>query len=124
MIKRLKPEEKKEIPKARSNTISNEEQLKIDSHIFKLEMINKEIEESRKLNNEEMEKEIESTREIHMNDIESIIKLLIKYIGMNYADEELISCMKEDMENSVNDVISFFKEKFENIKQKIEKRYE
>ena len=34
-------------------------------------MMNKEIEESRKLNMEEMEKEIQKTKEIHMSDIES-----------------------------------------------------
>ena len=43
---------------------------------------------------------------------------------MFYADEELISCMKEDMENSINDVITFYNEKFDNISHKIKKRYE
>jgi len=43
---------------------------------------------------------------------------------MGFVDEELISCMKEDMENSINDVIIHYNEKFENISSKIRKRYE
>lgn len=43
---------------------------------------------------------------------------------MDYADEELIACMKEDMENSINDVVTFYNTKFETIENKIKKRYE
>lgn len=45
-------------------------------------MKNKEIEEFKKINDEEMEKEVENTRQTHMNDIESmriIFLIKIKY---------------------------------------------
>ena len=60
---------KKILPK-RSNTITNEQQIKIDSDKLKLELMNKEIEEFKKSNDEEMEKEIENCRKTHMSDIE------------------------------------------------------
>jgi hypothetical protein len=43
---------------------------------------------------------------------------------MGFADEDLINCMKEDMENSINDVIAHYNEKFQDISSKIKKRYE
>lgn len=43
---------------------------------------------------------------------------------MGSVDDELISCMKEDMENAISDVMAFYNEKFENISNKIKKRYE
>jgi hypothetical protein len=42
-------------------------------------MMNKEIEDLRKENNEEMEKEMENTRNIHLNEIEGKINLFIYF---------------------------------------------
>jgi len=109
-------------------------------------MMNKEIEDFRILNDIEMEKEIENTRQIHLNEIEGNIKynkiklkniifniLLFIYIliclfflkiGMIINDDDLKNCMKEDMENAINDVRIFFDEKFEKNKLKVQKKYE
>lgn len=54
----------------------DEEQLKKDSDALKLDMMNKEIEEAKIANDEEMNKEIENTREMHMSDIEG--KIILK----------------------------------------------
>jgi hypothetical protein len=108
--------------------------------------MNKEIEDFRILNDIEMEKEIENTRQIHLNEIEGNIKynkiklkniifniLLFIYIliclfflkiGMIINDDDLKNCMKEDMENAINDVRIFFDEKFEKNKLKVQKKYE
>ena len=43
---------------------------------------------------------------------------------MGNVDEELINCMKEDMENSINDVRIFFTDKFEKFKENVKKNYE
>ena len=55
----------------RSMSIIDEERLKKDSEALKIEMMNKEIEEAKQLNDEEMEKEIKNTKEMQMNEIES-----------------------------------------------------
>jgi hypothetical protein len=43
---------------------------------------------------------------------------------MNIDDDELKNCMKEDMENSINDVRIFFNDKIEKNKLKIQEKYE
>jgi hypothetical protein len=89
----------------------------------------KEIEEARKLNNEELEKEIQNTKNFHMSEIESKKLIILKFfllikLDMGIADQDLIDCMKEDLDLSIRNVISQYNEKFIDISSKIKKRYE
>lgn len=53
----------------RTLSIAEEELIRRDSDALKKDMMIREIEEAKELNDAEMKKEIENTREMHMSDI-------------------------------------------------------